>query len=141
MEKKMILLIEDNPDDRDLTLRALKRSQIPREVIIAKDGVQALQLLHDAGQSEPLPDLVLLDLKLPRLDGHTVLSRIRRHQRTRYIPVVVLSSSDEQSDVRKSYDLGANGYIQKPVDFDQFMEAVRQLNTYWLEWNLVPAGG
>jgi two-component system response regulator len=141
----VILLIEDNPDDAALTLRALKKNNIMNEVIVAQDGVQALDYLHGAGEYvdrnvSDLPQLILLDLKLPKLDGLEVLKRIRSDERTALQPVVVLTTSVEEQDVITSYKLGANSYIRKPVDFDQFMEAVRQLGLYWLVMNVPPPG-
>ena len=141
----VILLIEDNPDDAALTLRALKKNNIMNEVIVAQDGVQALDYLHGTGEYvdrnvSDLPQLILLDLKLPKLDGLEVLKRIRSDERTALQPVVVLTTSVEEQDVITSYKLGANSYIRKPVDFDQFMEAVRQLGLYWLVMNVPPPG-
>jgi len=136
MEDKTILLVEDNPDDEALTLRALKRNNILNEVVVARDGAEALDfLLADDGEPR-LPEVVLLDLKLPKIDGLEVLRRIRAHARTRRLPVVILTSSSEERDIVAGYDLGANSYIRKPVDFDQFMEAVRQLGLYWLVLNV-----
>lgn len=137
---KVILLVEDNPDDELLTLRALRKNNILNEVVIARDGVEALDYLfgegayagHDTGNP---PQLVLLDLKLPKLDGLEVLKRIRSDPRTRFQPVVILTTSNEDQDIIASYELGANSFIRKPVDFDQFMEAVRQLGLYWLVLN------
>lgn len=134
---KTILLIEDNPDDELLTLRTLKRSNIANEVIVARDGAEALEYLFGEGV-RVRPELVLLDLKLPRIDGLEVLRRLRADRRTHLLPVVILTSSREQQDIVDGYDLGANSYIRKPVDFDQFSEAVRQLGLYWLVLNEVP---
>ncbi len=132
-----ILLVEDNPDDEALTLRALRRNKIANEVIVAHDGVEAVDLLIGP-DAEALPQLVLLDLKLPRMDGLEVLKRLREHPRTRLLPIVILTSSDEESDLVTGYSLGANSYVRKPVDFRQFTEAVRQLGLYWLVLNQHP---
>lgn len=133
-----ILLVEDNPDDEALTLRALKRNGILNEVMVAHDGVEALEFLHGQPTDEgpPLPRVVLLDLKLPRVDGLEVLRRIRAHERTRLLPVVVLTSSNEERDVVESYELGCNSYVRKPVDFEQFMTAMRTLGFCWLVLNV-----
>ncbi|HEY8076065.1 MAG TPA: response regulator [Labilithrix sp.] len=131
-EDRPILLVEDNPDDVDLTLRAFARNKIANQVIVARDGVEALELLFDKGMR---PQVMLLDLKLPRLDGLEVLRRVRADERTRLLPVVVLTSSNEDRDIVESYALGANSYIQKPVDFSRFIEAVGQLGLYWLVLN------
>jgi two-component system response regulator len=138
MRTKVILLVEDNPRDEALTLRALKKSNIVNTVVVARDGVEALDYLLDEagpGESNPLPQLVLLDLKIPKIDGLEVLKRIRENRRTRSLPVVVFTSSSEQEDVVKSFDLGANSYVRKPVDFEQFLEATKQLGLYWLVLN------
>lgn len=131
MNEKTILLIEDNPDDVDLTLRAFKKSNILNEVVVARDGVEALDYLLGTGayadRGVAVPQVILLDLKLPRIDGLEVLRRMRANQRTRLLPVVVLTSSREEQDMVSSYRLGANSYIRKPVDFDQFLSAVQQL--------------
>lgn len=131
----VIVLIEDNPDDEALTLRALKKNGIANEVIVLRDGAEALDffLKPDA----PSPHLVLLDLKLPRIDGLEVLRRLRDEARTAMLPIVVLTSSNEERDLVESYRLGANSYIRKPVDFEQFTESVRQLGLYWLVLNQV----
>jgi two-component system response regulator len=140
---KVILLVEDNPDDEALTLRALKKNHILNEVVVARDGVEALDYLFGTGPhagrdvAEP-PQLVLLDLKLPKIDGLEVLKRMRAEARTRLQPVVILTTSNEERDVIASYELGANSYIRKPVDFEQFMEAVRHLGLYWLVLNVAP---
>jgi CheY-like chemotaxis protein len=135
-----ILLVEDNPDDEELTLRALARNNIANEVVVARDGEEALRSLVGEGGSAGgrLPMLVLLDLKLPKVEGLEVLSRIRADPRTRLLPVVVLTSSTEERDLVESYGRGANSYIRKPVDFNQFIEAVRQLGLYWLVLNEPP---
>ncbi|MGC9194664.1 MAG: response regulator [Syntrophobacteraceae bacterium] len=142
MEPKVILLVEDNPSDVDLTRRAFQKSHIANSLIVAEDGRQALDyLLESRGEPAPLPALILLDLKLPLIDGLEVLRQIREDRRTRRIPVVVLTSSDEESDLAAAYDLGANSYIQKPVDFNRFAEAVRSLGLYWLVLNESPPVG
>jgi two-component system response regulator len=138
-----ILLVEDNPDDEALTLRALAKNNIANEIIVARDGVEALDYLfatgpHEGRDRSHLPQVVLLDLKLPRLDGLEVLRRIRAEAATRLLPVVVLTSSREDSDLVESYRLGANSYVRKPVDFVAFVEAARQLGLYWLMLNELP---
>lgn len=143
MKEKTILLVEDNPDDVELTLRAFRRNNILNEVIVARDGVEALDFLfargaHEWREAKELPILILLDLKLPRIDGLEVLKQIRQAERTRLIPVVILTSSAEETDVVSGYSLGANGYVRKPVKFEQFLEAVKQLGLYWLLWNEPP---
>ena len=142
MKEQVILLVEDNPDDEELTIRALERSEIGDRVDVVRDGVEALDYLFQTGSysesEQGLPQLILLDLKLPKVDGLEVLRRLRDHPRTRLAPVVVLTSSNEERDVVQSYLLGANSYIRKPVDFTQFTEAVRQLGTYWLVVNQGP---
>lgn len=135
MKGKVIMLVEDNPDDEELTLRALRKNNIANEVIVARDGAEALDRL--LGESD-LPEVVLLDLKLPKIDGLGVLRRLRDHPRTKLLPVVVLSSSAEDGDRMTSYDLGANSYVRKPVDFAEFTEAIRQLGLYWLILNVGP---
>jgi CheY-like chemotaxis protein len=135
MKNKTILLVEDNPDDVQLTLRALKKSNIANDVTVARDGVEALEHL---ASSAPLPTVILLDLKLPQMDGLEVLRRIRAEARWKLLPVVILTTSMEEQDVIKSYGLGANSYIRKPVEFEQFIEAVRQLGLYWLLLNKSP---
>lgn len=141
MDRKVVLLVEDNADDRDLTLRAFARHDLPTVVEVAEDGQQALDYLlgrEGAEPERPLPDLVLLDLKLPRVDGLEVLRRLRAAPRTRLLPVVVLTSSSEEDDLVQSYALGANSYVRKPVSFTDFLEASRQLGVYWLVLNRTP---
>lgn len=140
MLDKTILLVEDNPDDVELTRRALKKNNIENRLVVAQDGVEALDYLFGRGQyagrdTHRQPIVILLDLKLPRLDGLEVLHQLRADDRTRLIPVVVLTSSREEQDLVNSYRLGCNSYIRKPVDFDQFVDAVRQLGLYWLVLN------
>jgi two-component system response regulator len=136
MTNQSILLVEDNPDDQELTLRALKKNNILNDVTVAQDGAQALEFLFpSSGGDAILPGLVLLDLKLPKVDGLEVLHRIRADQRTRIVPVVVLTSSAEQEDILKSYDNGANGYVRKPVKFADFSDAVSTLGMFWLLLN------
>ncbi|MBX2865141.1 MAG: response regulator [Leptolyngbyaceae cyanobacterium MAG.088] len=129
---RSIFLVEDNPDDERLTLRALKRGRITHPVQVARDGEEALNMLLVA---DPLPSVVLLDLKLPKIDGLEVLQRLRANARTRLLPVVILTSSNEQRDIVASYSLGANSYVRKPVDFQQFSDAVYQLGFYWTSIN------
>jgi len=141
----VILLVEDNPDDEALTLRALKKNNVANEVVVARDGVEALDYLFGTGahagrDPSQIPQLVLLDLKLPRLDGLEVLRRIRFEPTTQIVPVVVLTSSKEDHDLVESYRLGANSYVRKPVDFLAFVEAARQLGLYWLVLNEPPPG-
>ena len=143
MNTKIILLAEDNPDDVQLTLRALKKSNILNEVVVAQDGVEALDYLSGTGKyagrdTNILPQVILLDLKMPKMDGLEVLHRIRGDERTKLLPIVVLTTSSEDRDRVESYKLGANSYIRKPVDFNQFAEAVRQLGLYWLVLNEAP---
>lgn len=138
-----ILLVEDNPDDEALTMRAFKKSHLANDVVVARDGVEALDYIFGTGAYEgrdvnEKPHLILLDLKLPRLDGMDVLKRIRSDERVNMIPIVVLTSSREQEDLMRSYSLGANSYIRKPVDFNQFVQAVQQLGLYWLVLNESP---
>lgn len=136
---KTILLVEDNPDDEALTLRALLKNNILNEVTVVRDGQEALDYFFGSGGSDsPAPAVVLLDLKLPKVDGLEVLERLRADERTRTQPVVILTSSKEEQDLLDGYRLGANSYICKPVDFNQFMEAVRQLGLYWLVLNEIP---
>lgn len=145
MADKNILLVEDNPDDEALTLRALKRNNIGNEVVIARDGAEALDYLFGRGpyagrDMNVMPAMTLLDLKLPKIDGLEVLKRLRADDRTKLLPVVILTSSKEEQDLINGYSLGANSYIRKPVDFTQFVEAVRQLGLYWLVLNESPPG-
>jgi two-component system, response regulator len=137
MKSKIILLIEDNPDDEALMLRALKKNNIANEIVVAHDGIEALDYLFAQGEYagrdlRQMPELVLLDLKLPKLDGLEVLKRMRADDRTRFVPVVVLTTSTEQRDIVSSYEFGANSFVQKPIDFVEFIDATRQLGTYWL---------
>jgi two-component system response regulator len=143
-----ILLVEDDPDDEALTVRALRRGGVGQSIAVARDGVEALDYLfgagaHATGDLRIMPQVVMLDLKLPRLDGLEVLRRIRADERTRFLPVVILTSSDEERDRLDGYRYGANSYVRKPVDYDQFAEAIRQLGLYWLLLNQPPpaAGG
>jgi two-component system, response regulator len=135
-----ILLVEDNPDDEMLALRALAKNNIANRVDVARDGVEALAYLFGDGTQPPkeLPQVILLDLKLPRIDGLEVLKRIRDNETTRLLPVVIMTSSSEERDMVESYSLGANSYIIKPVDFEQFTEAVGHLGMYWLVLNQIP---
>jgi two-component system, response regulator len=133
---KIILLVEDNPDDVELTKRAFKKSNLANDLVVARDGKEALELLH--GDNRILPALVLLDLKLPKIEGLEVLRSIRADGRTKLLPVVILTSSREESDLIKGYNNGANSYIRKPVDFDKFVEAVQHLGLYWLVLNEAP---
>lgn len=143
MAKKTILLVEDNPDDEALTLIAFEDNRIGNPIAVVRDGQEALDYLFGAGQytgrdSRETPALILLDLKLPKVSGLEVLRRLRAHEHTRLTPVAILTSSTEDSDVLQSYSLGANSYIRKPVDFNQFAEVVRQLGLYWLVLNEPP---
>jgi two-component system, response regulator len=143
VESRLILLVEDNPDDAALALRTLAKCDVPAQVLLVRDGVEAQEYLFGVTQDQParpnpLPALILLDLKLPKVDGQEVLRCIRAHPRTRLIPVVVLTSSDERRDLVRSYALGANSYVRKPVDFAQFSLAVQQLCNYWLRLNRFP---
>lgn len=139
MSDKVILLVEDNPDDEALTLRALKKNNIMNQVVVAHDGVEAIDyLLGPNSAANPSPQVVLLDLKLPKLDGLEVLKRLRADERTKLLPIIILTSSREEQDLFNSYNLGANSYIRKPVDFNQFIAAVQQLGLYWLVLNEFP---
>ncbi len=143
MGRKTILLVEDNPDDEALTLRAIKKNNILNEVVVARDGVEALDYLFGTGKHagrDPsvMPELVLLDLKLPKIDGLEVLRRMRASKTASLLPVVILTSSKEERDRIRGYSLGCNSYVQKPVDFVQFTEAVQQLGLYWLVLNEAP---
>ena len=144
--EKVILLVEDNPDDVALTLRALEKNRIMNEVVVASDGTEALDYLFGAGahagrDTSVAPQVILLDLKLPKIDGLEVLRTLRDDERTKLLPVVILTASNEEKDLLESYRLGANSYIRKPVDFVQFSEAVRQLGVYWLLLNEAPPPG
>ena len=140
---KSILLVEDNPDDETLTIRALKKNKILNDVVIAHDGAEALDYLFGTGKfahrdMSVQPQVVLLDLNLPKISGLEVLKRIRADENTKLMPVVILTTSNEEKDLIGSYQLGANSYIRKPVDFEQFSEAIRQLGMYWLVLNRAP---
>jgi len=143
MDKKTILLVEDNPDDVDLTLRAFKKHNLANQIDVARDGVEALEYILGSGSGEPRPtppalQVVLLDIKLPKIDGLEVLRRLRAEERTRFLPVVILTSSNEEQDLAQSYRLGVNSYIRKPVEFDRFVETAGQLGLYWLLLNEYP---
>jgi CheY-like chemotaxis protein len=145
MGNDMILLVEDNSDDEVLTMRALRQNHIKNEVVVARDGAEALDFLYGTGPyagkvPDPLPIVVLLDLKLPKVDGLEVLRRLRSEERTKLIPVVVLTTSNEERDRLECYKLGANSYVRKPVDFEDFSESIRQLGLYWLLINEPPMG-
>jgi two-component system response regulator len=140
MEERVILLVEDNPDDEALTLRALKKNNIRNEVVVARDGVEALDYLFGTGLHvgralSAMPQVILLDLKLPKMDGFEVLERIRSSELTKLLPVVILTTSNEDQDRIRGYGLGANSFVRQPVEFDKFIEAVRQLGLYWLIFN------
>jgi two-component system response regulator len=144
MDERVVLLVEDNPDDVELTIRAFKKSNIGNRVVVVQDGAEALAWLFGSdgdGAARPLPEVVLLDLKLPKVDGLEVLRRIRENERTRLLPVVVLTSSNEERDMVESYRLGANSYVRKPVEFSEFLDASRQLGLYWLVLNRPPPAG
>jgi len=143
LEDKLILLVEDNPDDEALTIRALRKNNIGNRLVVAHDGEEALDFLFCTGayanrDPHEMPQVILLDLKLPKIDGHEVLRRVRTDERTKLLPVVILTSSKEEQDLVNSYGNGANSYVRKPVNFDQFVEAVRQLGLYWLVLNETP---
>jgi two-component system response regulator len=143
MQDKVILLVEDNPDDESLTLRAFKKNNIKNGVVVARDGAEALDYLFGTGRHAgrditDLPQVMLLDLKLPKVDGLEVLRRVRADERTRLLPVVILTSSKEEQDLMTGYRLGCNSYVRKPVNFDEFVEAARQLGLYWLVLNETP---
>ena len=140
MSDRVILLVEDNADDEALTMRALKKNNITNEIVVARDGVEALDYLfgtglHTGRDVSIQPELILLDLKLPKVDGFEVLKKLRSDKRTMLLPVVILTSSNEQQDIVNGYGLGANSYVRKPVDFQHFLDAVRQLGLYWLVLN------
>lgn len=146
MEHKIILLVEDNPNDELLTLRAFKKSNIANHVLVVRDGVEALDYLFGTGafcerDLREQPAVILLDLKLPKIGGLEVLKRLRADERTKGLPVIVMTSSIEEQDIINGYSLGANSYIQKPVEFEKFFEAVRQLGIYWLLMNVPPPAG
>ncbi|HME11587.1 MAG TPA: response regulator [Candidatus Acidoferrum sp.] len=143
MKRRQILLVEDNADDEALTVRALKKSNVANEIVVVRDGVEALDYLFCEGafagrEPRALPRVMLLDLKLPKLDGLRVLRRVRADERTRLLPVVILSSSDEEEDRIQGYSLGANSYVRKPVNFEQFLTAAAHLGLYWLVLNEPP---
>ncbi len=139
MNEKTIMLVEDNPDDVALTQRALKRANILNKLIVLNDGAAVLDYFFGPGsEKRPFPEVILLDLKLPKVDGLEVLKRLHSHDTTKLLPVIVLTSSKEDKDLIRSYDLGANSYIRKPVNFNQFVEAVKQLGLYWLVLNEAP---
>lgn len=145
MGNKSILLIEDNPDDAKLTIHAFEKNNITNEIVVINDGIKALDYLFKCGMysesgTNNLPAVILLDLKLPKLDGHEVLKQIRAHERTKLIPVIILTSSKEEDDLVKCYQNGCNSYVQKPVDFNEFIEAVQSLGIYWLLLNEAPSG-
>ena len=143
MENKVLLLVEDNPDDEALTVRALKKNKIVNEVVVTRDGIEAWDYLLGEGayagrDVTVMPQVILLDLKLPKLDGLGLLRRLRADKRTKLVPVVILTSSNEEQDRINGYDLGANSYVRKPVDFEQFVQATSQLGLYWLVLNVPP---
>jgi two-component system, response regulator len=143
MNEKMILLVEDNPDDELLTLRALKKNNIGNNLVVVRDGAEALEFIFCTGtyadrDKDDEPQVILLDINLPKVDGLEVLRRIRSNESTRLLPVVILTSSREEQDMIKGYTLGANSYVRKPVDFSEFIEAIRQLGLYWLVLNEIP---
>ncbi len=143
MNTKPILLVEDNPDDEALALRAFKKSKMTNEIIVARDGAEALDYLFAQGayadrDASEMPSVVLLDLNLPKIDGLEVLRRLRENPQTKKLPVVILTSSKHEEDLVRGYDLGANSYVRKPVDFNEFVEAVGHLGMYWLLLNELP---
>jgi two-component system, response regulator len=138
MQPRHILLIEDNSDDVELTLRAMRSHAIEEEVRVARDGAEALEMLYGETQAPARPALILLDLNLPKIDGFEVLRRIRSDEHTSHLPVVILTTSREERDILSSYELGANSYIHKPVDYHTFSDAIRQLGLYWLRLNITP---
>jgi two-component system response regulator len=140
MKDKTILLVEDNPDDVALTIRALKKNKLLNQIVVARDGAEALEMLFGTDDTPPipLPELVLLDLNMPKISGLEVLQRIRENERTRLLPVVVLTTSDEERDRVESYRLNANSYVAKPVEFEEFSRAVMNLGLYWLVFNVGP---
>jgi two-component system response regulator len=143
MENRTLLLVEDNPDDEALTLRALRKHRVANEIVVARDGIEAWEYLMAEGayagrNTMVMPQVILLDLKLPRLDGLGFLRRLRSEIRTKRIPVVILTSSNEEQDRINGYELGANSYVRKPVDFEQFVQAASQLGLYWLVLNIPP---
>ena len=139
MQDKIILLIEDNPDDIELTKRALKKSHIYNELIVLRDGAEAIDYFFGEGShSRILPQLILLDLKLPKISGSVILQRLRSEDRTKLVPIVILTSSDEALDIETSYDLKANSYVQKPIDFAQFTKVIQHLGLFWLVVNQPP---
>jgi two-component system response regulator len=146
MDNKIILLVEDNPDDVELTLRAFKQNNISNKVIVAKDGTEALDYLFGQGlyagrEVDDMPVIILLDLKLPKISGMEVLKTIRQNELTKLVPVVILTSSSQEEDVVNGYKLGANSYVRKPVNFKEFVEAIKALGLYWLIWNEPPPVG
>ena len=143
MAAKIILLVEDNPDDEALTIRALKKNRVTNEVVVAHDGVEALEYLFGTGaylgrDTSRMPALIMLDLKMPKIDGMEVLEKMRSHESTKYLPIVILTSSKEEYDVARGYEKGCNSYVRKPIDFKGFSEAVGELGMYWLLLNEAP---
>jgi two-component system response regulator len=143
MENKVILLVEDNQDDEELTIRTLKKNNILNDIVVAHDGIEALDYLFGTGKFKDrdmnvMPVIIMLDIKLPKISGLEVLKRIRSDKKTKLLPVVILTSSDEERDLIESYKLGANSYVRKPVNFSQFQKAVQQLALYWLLLNSAP---
>jgi len=143
MNNKIILLVEDNPDDVELTLRAFKKNNISNNIVVAKDGVEALDYLFGKGiyagrDVKDMPIVTLLDLKLPKIDGMEVLKTIRQNELTKLLPVIILTSSAQEIDLINGYKMGANSYVRKPVDFNKFVEAIRSLGLFWLVWNEPP---